>query len=225
MTAESADPFELVIFDCDGVLVDSERLANAVFSKMLNQLGLKVTLDDMYRDFMGLSVSDCLQVIEDRLGKPPPTDFFAELNRQIRAAFHLSLNPVDGITEALDRISIPYCVASSGDHEKMNLTLGLTGLLERFDGRIYSVTQVARGKPHPDVFLFAAERMGATPSRTAVVEDTAVGVRAGVAAGMTVFGYAGLSDPEKLSAAGAHVFDDMTLLPDLLQLKKSDRLR
>ncbi len=225
MTAQTADPFELVIFDCDGVLVDSERLANDVFAKMLNQLGLKVTLEDMYRDFMGLSASDGLQLIEERLGKPPPPDFLAELNRQIHAAFDLSLNPVDGIVEALDRISIPFCVASSGDHQKMNLTLGLTGLLERFDGRIYSVTQVARGKPHPDVFLFAAERMGATPSRTAVVEDTEIGVRAGVAAGMTVFGYAGLSDPEKLSAAGAHVFDDMRLLPDILQLRKSNRLR
>lgn len=223
MTAETADLFELVIFDCDGVLVDSERLANALFAKMLNQLGLKVTLEDMYRDFMGLSVSDCRQLIEDRLGKPPPPEFFPELNRQIHAAFGSSLNPVDGIVEALDRISIPYCVASSGDHEKMNLTLGLTGLLQRFDGRIYSVTQVARGKPHPDVFLFAAERMGATPSRSAVVEDTEVGVRAGVAAGMTVFGYAGLSDPEKLSAAGALVFDDMRLLPDILQLGSSDR--
>ncbi len=223
MTAETADPFELVIFDCDGVLVDSERLANALFAKMLNQLGLKVTLEDMYRNFMGLSVSDCLQLIEVRLGKAPPPDFFADLNRQIRAAFRSSLNPVDGIVEALDRISIPYCVASSGDHEKMNLTLGLTGLLQRFDGRIYSVTQVARGKPHPDVFLFAAECMGATPSRTAVVEDTEVGVRAGVAAGMTVFGYAGLIDPEKLSAAGALVFDDMRLLPDLLHLRSSDR--
>ena len=213
-------PFELVIFDCDGVLVDSERLANAVFCEMLNKLGLKLTLEDMYRDFMGLSVSDCLQLIEDRLGKSPPPDFFAELNRQIRAAFKLSLNPVDGIVDALDRISIPYCVASSGDHEKMNLTLGLTGLLERFDGRIYSVTQVARGKPYPDLFLFAAESMGATPSRTAVVEDTEVGVRAGVAAGMTVFGYAGLIDPETLSDAGAIVFNRMHLLPELLSTGK-----
>ncbi len=217
MTAEIADPFELVIFDCDGVLVDSEPVANVVFAEMLNELGLKVTIEDMYRDFMGHSVPNCIQIIEDRLGGPLPPDFMGKLNRRIRAALNLGLRPIDGIAGALDRISVPYCVASSGDHEKMRLTLGLTGLLERFDGRLFSVTEVARGKPHPDVFLYAAERMGASPARTAVVEDTQIGVQAGVAAGMTVFGYAGLSDPEKLSDAGAIVFNSMKLLPELLR--------
>lgn len=217
MTAETADPFELVIFDCDGVLVDSEPVANVVFAEMLNELGLKVTIEDMYRDFMGHSVSNCIQIIEDQLGGPPPPDFMGKLNRRIRAALTSGLSPIDGIVGALDRISVPYCVASSGDHEKMRLTLGLTGLLERFDDRLFSVTEVARGKPHPDVFLYAAERMGASPGRTAVVEDTQIGVQAGVAAGMTVFGYAGLSDPEKLSDAGAIVFNSMKLLPELLR--------
>lgn len=217
MTAEIADPFDLVIFDCDGVLVDSEPVANAVFRDMLNELGLNLTLEDMYRDFMGRSAFTCMQIIEERLGRPPPSDFSAELKRRTHAAFVARLNPIAGIAEALNRMLVPYCVASSGDHEKMRLTLRLTGLLERFEGRLFSVTQVARGKPHPDVFLFAAERMEAAPSRTAVVEDTEVGVRAGVAAGMTVFGYAGLSDPKKLSAAGAIVFDDMLLLPEMLR--------
>ena len=210
------DPFELLIFDCDGVLVDSEPIANAVFAEMLRDLGLAVTLEDMYRDFMGRSMSTCLQIVEARLGKPPPQGFVAELKRRTAAALSDGLKPVAGIKGALDKISIPYCVASSGEREKMQLTLGLTGLLERFNGKLFSVTEVARGKPYPDVFLYAAKRMGATPARTAVIEDTEVGIRAGISAGMTVFGFAGLSDPGKLADAGAIVFDSMTQLPELL---------
>lgn len=216
MTFNTPAPFELVIFDCDGVLVDSEPIANVVLAEMLNGLGLAVTLEDMYRDFMGRSMSTCLQIVEARLGKPPPQGFVAELKRRTAAALADGLKPVAGIEEVLDKISIPCCVASSGDHEKMHLTLGLTGLLDRFNGKLFSVTEVARGKPYPDVFLHAAARMGAKPALTAVVEDTEVGVRAGVAAGMTVFGFSGLSDPGKLADAGAIVFNSMRQLPELL---------
>ncbi len=219
MTIIKPTSFELVIFDCDGVLVDSEPIANVIFAEMLNNLGLEVTLEDMFRDFMGRSMTACLQTIRARLGTPPPTGFVEELKRRTGAALSENLRPIDGIECTLDRISIPYCVASSGDHEKMTLTLGLTGLLDRFDGRLFSATEVERGKPHPDVFLFAAERMGADPARTAVVEDSEVGVRAGVAAGMTVFGYARLSDPLILINAGAIVFDSMKQLPQLLRSK------
>ncbi len=216
MTSSKPASFDLVIFDCDGVLVDSEPIANVVLAEMLNNLGLKVTLEDMFRDFMGRSMSTCLQIIQARLGKSPPPGFVEELNRRTGIALSENLRPIDGIEYDLDQISIPYCAASSGDHEKMTLTLGLTGLLDRFNGRLFSVTEVARGKPHPDVFLYAAERMGADPARTAVVEDTEVGVRAGAAAGMTVFGYAQLSDPSTLTNAGAIVFNGMNQLPELL---------
>ena len=122
-----------------------------------------------------------------------------------------------GIEYALDQLRVPFCVASSGDHEKMNTTLGLTGLLPRFAGHIFSVTQVARGKPAPDVYLFAAKQMGVEPVACVVVEDTPPGVQAGVAAGMTVFGYCAHTPEHKLKAAGAHLtFDDLRRLPELL---------
>jgi len=198
------------------VLVDSERIVNGVFADMLNDLGLAVSLEDRFRDFMGRSMSTCLQIIEDRLGQAPPQTFAAEHKRRTNAALSENLKPVARIEDALREISIPYFVASSGDHEKMQLTQGLTGLLEQFNKRLFSVTQVARGKPHPDVFLHAAERMGASPARTAVVEDTEVGIRAGIAGGMTVFGYAELSDPLRLADAGAIALDSMKQLPELL---------
>jgi HAD superfamily hydrolase (TIGR01509 family) len=127
-----------------------------------------------------------------------------------------------GIEDALDRLGVPFCVASSGDHEKMNITLGITGLLPRFAGRIFSVTQVARGKPAPDVYLFAARQLGAEPSACLVVEDTPPGVQAGVAAGMTVFGYCAHTPEQKLKAAGAHrTFDDLRALPGMVSGRAS----
>ena len=213
----SAEPFELVIFDCDGVLVDSERITNIVFAEMLNELGMDVTLEDMFADFVGNSMAVCLGIIEARLGRPVPRDFVAEYKQRTRAAWSVQLKPVAGIEDVLEEIDIPYCVASSGEHEKMRLTLGITGLLDKFEGRLFSVTEVKRGKPHADVFLHAAERMGASPARAAVVEDTEIGIRAGVAAGMAVFGYAELSDPKRLADAGAVVFRDMKQLPALLR--------
>ena len=212
--------FDLVIFDCDGVLVDSERITNTVFAEMLNEVGLTVTLDDMFRDFVGHSMTTCLRIVEERLGNPLPHDFVSELEARTGLALSGHLEPVSGINDVLGELSIPFCVASSGDHAKMLLTLGITGLLERFTDRLFSVTEVARGKPYPDVFLYAAERMDADASRTAVIEDSVVGVKAGVAAGMTVFGYAELTEPKKLMAAGAVVFNRMAQLPALLGLRK-----
>ncbi len=208
--------FDLVIFDCDGVLVDSERITNTVFAEMLNELGLSVTLEDMFREFVGRSMSQCLEMIEARLGHSPPPGFLDDYNDRITVALERDLNAVEGIEAVLDAIDVPVCVASSGDHNKMRTTLGITGLLDRFSGRLYSVTEVANGKPAPDVFLYAAKKMGANPADCAVIEDSAPGVRAGVAAGMTVFGYAALTTPASLEKEGAIVFNQMAKLPSLL---------
>lgn len=208
--------FELVIFDCDGVLVDSERITNTVFAQMLNEQGLPVTLDDMFSEFVGRSMTQCLEIIENKLGRPVPERFLDQYDLRTKRALEEELQPVKGIKDALNAIDLPMCVASSGSHEKMRTTLGLTGLLERFTGKLYSVTEVQNAKPHPDVFLYAADKMGGAASRTAVVEDTRLGVRAGIAAGMTVFGYAELSSPQALAEEGAIVFDDMRDLPTLL---------
>jgi len=210
----------LVIFDCDGVLVDSEPVANRTLGNMLRELGLDLTQQQIFEHFVGYSLPHCLRVIEGMLGHAAPENFLRDLQARTFAAFKTELRATPGIEQtldALDAAGLPYCVASSGDHEKMKTTLGITGLLPRFAGRIFSVTQVAHGKPAPDIYLFAAAQMNAVPSSCAVVEDTPPGVRAGVAAGMTVFGFCAFTPAEKLRAAGAQqTFDDMQRLPQLL---------
>ena len=214
--------FDLVIFDCDGVLVDSERLQNEVFVAMLRKVGIEITMEGMFEQFVGHSMAYCMALVERMLGRAPPADFLPRLQQRTLEAFRDGLQPVDGIVEALDRIALPTCVASGGDHDKIRFTLGQTGLWPRFAGRIFSVVDVPRAKPHPDVYLHAAATMGAAPARCAVIEDTPVGVTAAVAAGMTVFGYARLTPGARLAAAGAHrLFSDMRRLPELLASPES----
>jgi HAD superfamily hydrolase (TIGR01509 family) len=208
----------LVIFDCDGVLVDSERITNRVFCAMLNDLGLNLTLEDMFEHFVGLSMPQCIERVTRMLGSAPPADFLQTLTQRSEAALQAEVITVPDVTKALDEIRIPSCVASSGDHKKIRLTLAATGLLERFGERIFSVTDVKRAKPAPDIFLFAAHRMGVDPSECVVVEDTPIGVRAGVAAGMRVLGFSANTPEHRLVKAGAHViFAEMRVLPELLQ--------
>ncbi len=212
--------YKLIIFDCDGVLVDSERITNQVFADMLNELGLPLTLEDMFEQFVGHSMSQCLETISGLLGRDPPQDFLPTYRARTKEALESKLLAIPGIEAALDEITLPYCVASSGDHAKMRTTLGITGLWPRFEGRIFSVTDVANPKPAPDVFLYAAKQCGAAPIDCIVVEDTPIGVKAAVAAGMTVLGYSALTPSHLLLAAGAHnVFDKMGALPSLVQAR------
>jgi HAD superfamily hydrolase (TIGR01509 family) len=213
----SKSKFGLVIFDCDGVLVDSELITNRVFARMLNELGLAVTLDDMFERFVGRSMPQCLELIAKLLGHPVPEPFVAEYQTRSAAALRAELKAVPDIEHVLAAIRVPYCVASSGTHEKMQTTLGITGLLPQFRGKMYSVTEVAQSKPFPDVFLHAARQQGVAPADCAVIEDTPTGVRAGVAAGMTVFGYCALTPKRRLIEAGAHhTFERMRDLPGLI---------
>jgi HAD superfamily hydrolase (TIGR01509 family) len=210
-------PLELVIFDCDGVLVDSERLAVRVEAALLAELGWPLSQAEVIERFMGRSQAFMLQAIQERLGGRLPDGWQDLLDRRYRAAFAAELTPVDGVVEALDRIAIPTCVASGGSHQMLRHTLGLTGLYERFQGRIFSAGEVAEGKPAPDLFLHAAARMGAEPAACAVVEDSRYGVQAARAAGMRAFGYTGgLTPPERLAGPRTVLFDDMRRLPDLL---------
>lgn len=210
-------PFELVIFDCDGVLVDSERLSNEVFAAMLNEAGCPATLEIMYERFVGYSMPQCLETIRNLWGKTLPADFTDRYRVRRDAVFKEKLQAVAGVEDLLDALTIPYCLASSGTHEKMDLTLGITGLRSRFEGRRFSVSEVKNSKPAPDVFLYAAKKMGASPERCAVIEDSPTGVRAGIAAGMTVFGYAAMTPRTRLEEAGATVlFDSMPQLQKLL---------
>jgi HAD superfamily hydrolase (TIGR01509 family) len=209
--------FDLVIFDCDGVVVDSERIVHDVFGRFIRSLGVQMSDAQMQERFLGLRLTECIEILEGLTGRPPPAGaierYLAERDRVLRE----QVQPVAGVREVLAELTIPYCIASSGDHAKMRMTLGATGLAPLFEGRIFSATEVPRGKPAPDVFLYAAARMAAAPARSVVVEDSVNGVIAGCAAGMTVLGYAALTPAEKLSAAGAaHVFAAMRELPALL---------
>jgi len=209
-----------VIFDCDGVLVDSELITNRILAAMLNELGVPVTLEELFERFVGRSMAYCNELIAGMLQRPLPQDFWDTYRSRTTAAMQAQLQPVPGIEATLDALGaagVPYCVASSGSHEKMRTTLGITGLLPRFEGRLFSVTEVARGKPAPDVFLHAAQRYHMSPQVCSVVEDTPTGVAAGVAAGMRVFGYSALTPSQRLIEAGAHqTFSTMALLPELL---------
>jgi HAD superfamily hydrolase (TIGR01509 family) len=209
--------FELVIFDCDGVLVDSELITNRVFARMLNEIGLVFTLDDMFERFVGHSTPRCLEMIAEMLGHAVPAGFLEDYRSKCKIALQTELKAVSGIVNVLDSIELPYCVASSGDHDKMRMTLGITGLLPRFEGKLFSVPEVARSKPAPDVFLYAAGKFGIAPEACVVVEDSPIGVAAAVAAGMTVCGYAALMPASRLRAAGAHhIVTDMAHLPALI---------
>jgi HAD superfamily hydrolase (TIGR01509 family) len=213
----SKNGFGLVIFDCDGVLVDSELITNRVFAQTLNELGIALTLEDMFELFVGRSMPQCLDLITKMLGRPVPQHFVEEYQVRSATALRSELKAVPDIETVLAAMSVPYCVASSGTHEKMQTTLGITGLLPQFRGKMYSVTEVAQSKPFPDVFLHAARQQGVAPADCAVIEDTPTGVRAGVAAGMTVFGYCALTPKQRLIEAGAHhTFDRMRDLPGLI---------
>ena len=209
---------ELVIFDCDGVLVDSERVAVRVDAIVLGRLGWELSQAEIIERFMGRSEAYMVGEIEAALGRPLPHDWDAEFAPLYREALEAELQPVDGVVEALDSIPTPTCVASSSTHERLRFTLGRTGLLERFDGRIFSAADVANGKPAPDLFLHAAASLGADPARCAVVEDSVYGVQAARAAGMRAYGYAGgLTAHDRLAGPGTTVFSDMRELPALLR--------
>jgi len=219
-------PPRYVIFDCDGVLVDSEPISNRLLAEALTAIGLPTTTEESIQSYMGRSWATNLAAIEARLGRPVPEGLRGQVNEDMLAAFERELRPVPGIAAALDRIELPRCVASSSDPAHIRFVLEHTGLIERFtkpaspagtgtEDRLFSATAVLHGKPAPDLFLHAAAQMGWAPADCAVVEDSPAGVQAGLAAGMTVFGYAGLTDPALLP--GARVFTSMDELPGLLQ--------
>jgi HAD superfamily hydrolase (TIGR01509 family) len=208
---------ELVIFDCDGVLVDSEPIALRVDIEMFAEVGMTLSEREVIERFMGRSPEVLAQAVEERLGHPPPNGWEERGERRLRRAFEAELQPVPGVREALEEISLPVCVASSSPPERLRFKLELTGLYERFAGRIFSAAEVANGKPAPDLFLHAARQMGVDPSDCIVVEDSRYGVQAARAAGMDVLGYAGgLTPADALAGSRTTVFDDMRSLPELL---------
>lgn len=213
----------LVIFDCDGVLVDSEPIANTCFARALQREGLNWSVEETMHRLMGRSMKSCVEIIEGELSRALPTDFVDQLQADTLQAFHdAPLRAVPGVIAAIDAIEATgtvTCVASSGSLDKMRVTLGITCLWQRFEGRIFSSTEVPRGKPFPDLFLHAASRMDQQPFACTVIEDSLPGIQAARAAGMRAMGYIGAAhtDGAALQAAGGHLFDDMATLPVLVR--------
>jgi HAD superfamily hydrolase (TIGR01509 family) len=211
-----------VVFDCDGVLVDSEIINNAVFAELVTRAGLPTTLEQSIERYMGRATVECVADVERELGRPIGFDLPAEYEREVLARQHTELTAVDGVRELLDLLraaAVPVCVASSGTPPEIAFRLRVTGLTGYFGEHLYSASMVARGKPEPDLFLLAADRIGVDPADCVLIEDSPFGVRGGRAAGMTVIGLAALAAADTLRAAGAeHVVTAMAQVPPLLGL-------
>lgn len=207
----------LILFDCDGVLVDSETLENEILAQYLTEIGWAMTGPQAREKFIGLSMKTVLDQVEQHLGKPPPQDWASNMNARSHARLSNEVTAIAGVEAAIEQIEAmgwTTAVASSGEHAKMKITLGRTGLYERFKKRIFSADDVAEGKPAPDVYLLAARTLGYAPETCFAVEDSPNGVKAAVAAGMHTYGYAAQIDPSLLLAAGAkEVLFDMAALP------------
>ncbi|MFC8920912.1 HAD family hydrolase [Streptomyces sp. NPDC057116] len=211
--------YDLVIFDNDGVLVDSEPVSNTILAAYLTELGHPTTYEDSLRDYMGAAVHRIHDLVLERSGQRLPEDFDDTFHARVFAAFERELEVVAGVPEVLEKLAaegVPYCVASSGSHERIRIGHRKTGLDRWFgEGRVFSAQDVGRGKPAPDLFLYAAERMGVAPERCVVVEDSPLGVRAALAAGMDVYGFTAMTPAGKLAGVKG-CFDDMGTLMELL---------
>lgn len=190
---------EAIIFDCDGTLVDTERIENTVLLDFAREFGLSLTFDEAIRQFAGVKMSECVEIIEAAIGRPLPDDFVPVFRHRCRDEFEAGLKPIDGVVEVLEQITWPYCVASNGPLEKLELTLGLTGLKRFFSDRVFSAYEIDVWKPAPDLFLHAARSMNVTPEQCVVVEDSLPGIQAGLAAGMHVIGFRMHDLPEMLA--------------------------
>lgn len=208
--------YKAVIFDCDGVLVDSETLGNRVLADMITEIGFPLSPEQAVQQFKGGKLADCLAVVEDQMGQKLPADFATQVRAQMAQVFQTELQAIEGVREALEAIPVTKCVASNGPEEKMALTLKITDLLHFFEGRVYSAYTLGVWKPEPDLYLYAASQMGVHPEECVVIEDSHLGVQAAVAAGIPVLGYADHSSPAELEALGARTFRSMHELPALL---------
>ena len=209
--------FDAVIFDCDGVLVDSEGIAEELLAEMTAELGGAGCVDRRaLRRLRGERFMNGVRWLEGELGRPLPPGFEDDFRIRSRRRFPRELRPIPGVVEVLHELRIPFCVASNGPRDKIELTLGITGLLPRFDGHIFSAYELDVWKPDPRFYVEVARELGLAADRCVVVEDSAPGVRAALGAGMTVFAYAGADDSPPALPAGAHLFREMGALPDLL---------
>jgi HAD superfamily hydrolase (TIGR01509 family) len=208
--------YDLVIFDCDGVLVDSEPLANQVYVQMLAEYGFQVNYDEYLHKYSGAAIVNRLESTSRQLNWTPPSDFYPVFNSRLSVLTKQNLKPVDGIYELIESLKVPVCIASNGSRNEVILRLKLVDLAKYFGENIFSGVDMPNPKPAPDVYLAAAASFNIPPSRCVVVEDSVLGVTAGVRAGMKVYGYAACTSADRLKEAGAIPFMDMSELGAIL---------
>ena len=215
-------PFDLIIFDCDGVLVDSEVISCRVHAEVLTRHGYPISTEQVFDRFLGRSSRQAHLEVEAELGRSLPDEYHTQLQDELFQSFATTMEAMPHIDQALAAITQPVCVASSGSHERMRVSLGRAKLYDRFAPNIFSASQVQHGKPAPDLFLFAAAQMATPPERCLVIEDSIAGISGALAAGMAVFGFHGGGHcrpgyADTLRGAGATLtFDDMRQLPGLI---------
>lgn len=214
-------PFELVIFDCDGILVDSEPLANQVFVQLLKESGQHVDEQAYLRKFSGVTLPDRISITAHELNWPPPDNFLTEFNKRLSSLSEQELKPVPGIHELVESLNVPICVASNGHRDEIDQRLRLSKLASFFGKNIFSGLEVPNPKPAPDVYLAAAHSFEISPLNCIVIEDSIPGVTAGVRAGMKVYGYAAFTPAETLEKAGAIPFTTMIELKEMLMQEYS----
>ncbi|MEM9679405.1 MAG: HAD family hydrolase [Bacteroidota bacterium] len=210
--------YKCIIFDCDGVLVDSEVIGNSVMVEMANELGANIDLDYALRHFKGNALENCFEQIATIVTQTLPDNFETEYRRRSFEAFKTQIRPIDGVKDVIEQLEIPFCVASSGPVNKIRLNLELTGLLPYFQDAIFSCYTIKKWKPNPAVFLWAAKTMGFSPKECLVIEDSIIGVNAAINGGFDVFGYTAHDYKEELKSKATKVFDNMIKLPDLIEI-------
>jgi HAD superfamily hydrolase (TIGR01509 family) len=208
--------YKCIIFDCDGVLVDSEEISNSVLIGMANEIGAEIKMDYALENFAGKSLKSCFEHIENIIGKSLPKTFENEYRNRTFSLFKTDLKPIAGIHKLLDKIPVPFCVASSGPVEKIRLNLTTTNLIDKFENKIFSSYEIGSWKPNPEIFINSAKNMGFKPNECAVIEDSVAGVRAGIKGGFDVYGFANKKNESELKKEGAIIFFEMNKLMELL---------
>ena len=207
-----------IIFDCDGVLVDTEKIGNGILLEMASEHGFEMELEDAYRNFNGRNLKDCFLHIEEAISQKLPENFEAEYREKSFEAFKTQVKPMEGVMSFIEELKIPYCVASSGPVEKIRLNLEVAGLLDKFENKLFSSYQIKSWKPEPGIFLHAAKEMGFEVENCVVIEDSKAGVIAGKRGGFEVYGFANGYNNEDLEKEGAILFSSYEELKGLLKL-------
>lgn len=208
--------YKCVIFDCDGVLVDSEPIGNQILVDMANNLGADINLSFAMKHFKGSHFKECVKIIQDLINQPIPETFETEYRQRSLEEFEKHLRPIEGVTQVVEQLQLPFCVASSGMESKMQFNLKLVGLLPYFENKLFSCYTIQKFKPKPDVFLWAAKTMGFQPQECIVIEDSLLGVQGAINGGFDVFGFTAHDYNNELKGLCNDTFDDMSKLLDML---------